>query len=197
MQDFASLKNTIIDSVHNGYGTELSDIIKTLEEQRAMDPQQLKDRFWDMFIVDIHPHLGPLCHHAEILRRRHHLRRRQGLTGKTILIRKVCCRGFPAVMLKCTKPAKLRGMRRAGQHTTISPCHSDGKPNGRGRFAARILCVINHPQPPPRAAEVCSGAIRAPPQPCRAWQCKPAPITRRTEPCRTAWKSFYAVLPFL
>ena len=39
-----------------------------------------------------------------------HLRRRQGLTGKTILIRKVCCRGFPAVMLKCTKPAKLRGM---------------------------------------------------------------------------------------
>ena len=52
LQDFASLKNTIIDSVHNGYGTELSDIIKTLEEQRAMDPQQLKDRFWDMFIVD-------------------------------------------------------------------------------------------------------------------------------------------------
>ena len=45
LQDFASLKNTIIDSVHNGYGTELSDIIKTLEEQRAMDPQQLKDRF--------------------------------------------------------------------------------------------------------------------------------------------------------
>lgn len=39
-----------------------------------------------------------------------HLRRRQGLTGKTILIRKVCCRGFPVVMLKCTKPAKLRGM---------------------------------------------------------------------------------------
>lgn len=52
LQDFASLKNTIIDSVHNGYGTELSDIIKTLEEQHAMDPQQLKDRFWDMFIVD-------------------------------------------------------------------------------------------------------------------------------------------------
>src|SRR5699024_7655384 len=29
-----------------------SDIIKTLEEQGALDPQQLKDRFWDMFIVD-------------------------------------------------------------------------------------------------------------------------------------------------
>ena len=32
LQDFASLKNTIIDSVHNGYGTELSDIIKTLPD---------------------------------------------------------------------------------------------------------------------------------------------------------------------
>lgn len=32
LQDFASLKNTIIDSTHNGYGTELSDIIKTLDD---------------------------------------------------------------------------------------------------------------------------------------------------------------------
>lgn len=52
LQDFASLKNTMIDSEHNGYGTELSDIVKTLEEQTAMDPQQLSDWFWDMFIVD-------------------------------------------------------------------------------------------------------------------------------------------------
>ncbi len=52
LQDFASLKNTIIDSAHNGYGTELSDIVKTLEEQTAMDPQKLTERFWDMFIVD-------------------------------------------------------------------------------------------------------------------------------------------------
>lgn len=52
LQDFASLKNTIIDSVHNGYGTELSDIIKTLEEQIAMDPKILTEWFWDMFIVD-------------------------------------------------------------------------------------------------------------------------------------------------
>ena len=27
LQDFASLKNTIIDSEHNGYGTDLSDIL--------------------------------------------------------------------------------------------------------------------------------------------------------------------------
>lgn len=52
LQDFASLKNTIIDSAHNGYGTELSDIVKTLEEQTAIDPKLLTDWFWDMFIVD-------------------------------------------------------------------------------------------------------------------------------------------------
>ena len=52
LQDFASLKNTIIDSAHNGYGTELSDIVKTLEEQTAIDPQRLTEWFWDMFIVD-------------------------------------------------------------------------------------------------------------------------------------------------
>lgn len=52
LQDFASLKNTIIDSLHNGYGTELSDIVETLEKQVAMDSQTLKGWFWDMFIVD-------------------------------------------------------------------------------------------------------------------------------------------------
>ncbi|MGM9600613.1 MAG: HipA domain-containing protein [Faecousia sp.] len=52
LQDFASLKNTIIDSTHNGYGTELGDIVKTLEEQTAIDPKILTEWFWDMFIVD-------------------------------------------------------------------------------------------------------------------------------------------------
>lgn len=52
LQDFASLKNTIIDSAHNGYGTELSDIEKTLEEQTAIDSKVLTEWFWDMFIVD-------------------------------------------------------------------------------------------------------------------------------------------------
>ena len=52
LQDFASLKNTMIDSVHNGYGTELDDILMTLEEQNAMDPETLKAWFWDLFIVD-------------------------------------------------------------------------------------------------------------------------------------------------
>lgn len=52
IQDFASLKNTIIDSEHNGYGTELSDILMAIDEQQAIDPVTLEQRFWDMFIVD-------------------------------------------------------------------------------------------------------------------------------------------------
>lgn len=52
LQDFGSMKNQIIDSEHNGYGTELSDIIQTIEEQTAIDPSVLKKRFWDMFAMD-------------------------------------------------------------------------------------------------------------------------------------------------
>ena len=42
IQDFASLKNTIIDSEHNGYGTELSDILNAIREQQVMDPVELE-----------------------------------------------------------------------------------------------------------------------------------------------------------
>ena len=52
LQDFASLKNQIIDSERNGYGTELSDILHTFEEQEAIDHEVITERFWDMFIVD-------------------------------------------------------------------------------------------------------------------------------------------------
>ena len=52
LQEFASLKNQMIDSARNGYGTELSDIEKTFEEQTALDAVELSQRFWDMFIVD-------------------------------------------------------------------------------------------------------------------------------------------------
>lgn len=52
LQDFASLKNQMIDSERNGYGTELSDILLTFEEQTAIDQKALTERFWDMFIVD-------------------------------------------------------------------------------------------------------------------------------------------------
>ena len=52
LQDFASLKNRIIDSERNGYGTELADILSTIDEQTAMDSETLKTRFWNMLIVD-------------------------------------------------------------------------------------------------------------------------------------------------
>ncbi len=52
LQDFASLKNQMIDSERNGYGTELSDILHTFEEQTAIDYSMITERFWDMFIVD-------------------------------------------------------------------------------------------------------------------------------------------------
>ena len=52
LQDFASLKNQMIDSERNGYGTELSDILLTFDEQTAIDRDAISTRFWDMFIVD-------------------------------------------------------------------------------------------------------------------------------------------------
>lgn len=52
IQDFASIKNQIVDSECNGYGIELSDILETIKEQTVMDPRQLENFFWDMFIVD-------------------------------------------------------------------------------------------------------------------------------------------------
>lgn len=52
IQDFTSLKNTLIDSGHSGYGTELSEILEAIEEQSSVNPSELLRRFWDMFIVD-------------------------------------------------------------------------------------------------------------------------------------------------
>ena len=43
---------TYIDSEHNGYGTELTDILYSMEEQRAINPEELIRWFWDVFIVD-------------------------------------------------------------------------------------------------------------------------------------------------
>ena len=52
LQDFASLKNTIIDSEHNGYGTELEDVLATIQEQHTVDTDMLMDFFWNVFVVD-------------------------------------------------------------------------------------------------------------------------------------------------
>lgn len=52
LQDFASIKNTIITSSESGYGTELKDIVSAIEKQTVLDPVKLSDWFWDMFIID-------------------------------------------------------------------------------------------------------------------------------------------------
>ncbi len=52
LQDFASMKNQIIDSERNGYGTELDDVITALHEQSAIEHGIVLERFWDMFIID-------------------------------------------------------------------------------------------------------------------------------------------------
>jgi len=50
--DFCSIKNTIIDSEHNGNGTELEDIMESIEKQTFVNPKILSDYFWDVFVVD-------------------------------------------------------------------------------------------------------------------------------------------------
>lgn len=50
--DFASIKNQIIDSASNGYGTELYDVLKTIEQQTVVDSEELKEHFWNMFVID-------------------------------------------------------------------------------------------------------------------------------------------------
>lgn len=50
--DFCSMKNTILDSDSNGSGTELEDILDTIEKQQYIAPDVLCEHFWEMFIVD-------------------------------------------------------------------------------------------------------------------------------------------------
>lgn len=50
--DFCSIKNTILDSDSNGSGTELNDIMDTIDRQQYVSPTALRVHFWDMFIAD-------------------------------------------------------------------------------------------------------------------------------------------------
>ncbi len=52
LMEFAMLKNSLINSSQNGYGTELSDILSAIEDQELIPVQKLKEYFWNMFIVD-------------------------------------------------------------------------------------------------------------------------------------------------
>lgn len=50
--DFCSIKNTVIDSETGGTGTELEDVLTTIEQQTFIDPLVVIERFWQMFVVD-------------------------------------------------------------------------------------------------------------------------------------------------
>lgn len=50
--DFCSIKNTVLDSDSNGSGTELSDIMDTIDKQQYVSPKVLREHFWNMFIAD-------------------------------------------------------------------------------------------------------------------------------------------------
>lgn len=52
LYDFCSVKNTVIDSEHGGSGTELSDILESIEKQRFVNPEKLLELFWNVFVVD-------------------------------------------------------------------------------------------------------------------------------------------------
>ena len=52
LKQFAELKNSQIESSKNGYGTELEEIIQTIDSQQIYDNAELKNFFWDMFITD-------------------------------------------------------------------------------------------------------------------------------------------------
>lgn len=50
--DFCSIKNTIIDSDSNGSGTEIEDIMDTIDRQQYIAQDILREHFWNMFVVD-------------------------------------------------------------------------------------------------------------------------------------------------
>ena len=52
LYDFCSIKNTIIDSEHNGNGTELTDLLETIEKQTFVNPVKLQEHFWNVFVID-------------------------------------------------------------------------------------------------------------------------------------------------
>lgn len=52
LYDFCSIKNTIIDSEHEGAGTELENLLETIEKQQFVNPEVLLEHFWNVFIID-------------------------------------------------------------------------------------------------------------------------------------------------
>lgn len=53
LYEFAQIKNSVIDETSSsGYGTDLNDVLQTIEEQEIFPVSRLKEFFWDLFIAD-------------------------------------------------------------------------------------------------------------------------------------------------
>ena len=52
LRDFVSVKNRNLDSNSNGIGTDINDVVETIENQKIMDPVKFSNYFWDMFVID-------------------------------------------------------------------------------------------------------------------------------------------------
>jgi len=52
LHDFCSIKNTVLDSDSGGNGTELYDVLDTIEKQQFIAPDRLMEHFWNMFVID-------------------------------------------------------------------------------------------------------------------------------------------------
>lgn len=52
LQEFLNVKNTCIKSSKSGNGTSLLGVLSAIDEQNKINSNELKDFFWDMFIVD-------------------------------------------------------------------------------------------------------------------------------------------------
>lgn len=50
--DFCSIKNSVLDTGSGGTGTELNDVLETIDQQHFVDPVIVRKRFWQMFVVD-------------------------------------------------------------------------------------------------------------------------------------------------
>lgn len=50
--DFCSIKNSVLETGSGGTGTELNDVLETIDQQHFVDPIIVRKRFWQMFVVD-------------------------------------------------------------------------------------------------------------------------------------------------
>ncbi len=52
LQSFATLKNAAVNGASSGYGTELEEVLSTIENQNVFPAEELLAFFWDTFVAD-------------------------------------------------------------------------------------------------------------------------------------------------